>query len=57
LFFLKELGEARPPDLKKRGSGTVDGIFHALSFDSIDDLAKASQRGCLDCERRTVTAG
>jgi hypothetical protein len=56
LFFLKDLGEARPPDMRMRGSGTIDGTFYALSFDSIDELAKASQRGCVDCERRAATA-
>jgi hypothetical protein len=52
LFFLKALGEARLPDMRPYVTTTVEGILHELSYDTIDDLAKASARGCTDCERR-----
>ena len=56
LSFLKSLGEVRPPDLRIRGSGMVHGTLHALSYDSIDNLARASKRGSVDCERRAASA-
>jgi hypothetical protein len=57
LSFLKDLGEARLPSMQIHVTSTVDGIVHYLSYDTIDDVAKASMRGCVDCERRASTAG
>jgi len=56
LFFLKGLGEARLPDRRPYVTTTVEGILHALSYDTIDDVAKASMRGCTDCERRALAS-
>ena len=52
LYFLRELGEARLPNVRLHVTLTAEDIYLALSYDTIDDVARASMRGCTECERR-----